>query len=105
MRNKKYLSGVQEYASRCYCLYEYYNTFKRLHSTRKKKEYIRKIFNAWYKCPNWDGEYNEDYWQFVTEFNSDYTFRQFIYKYQKLLTYNQVTIFFKTLNEHIKLNT
>lgn len=105
MRNKRYISGVQEYASRCYCLYEYYNTFKRLRSTRKKKEYIRKIFNAWYKCPNCEGVYNEDYWKFATDFKMTNTFRQFIYKYQKLLTYNQVTEFFKTLNEHIKLNT
>ena len=48
--------------TRKYVYYAYYNNPWKLQS-RERKKLLRIIFNHWYKTPNKDGIYNEDYWK------------------------------------------
>lgn len=99
MKSKQYISGVQEYASRCYWLYEYYEEYCKCNKSRKRKSLLRKAFDLWYKCPSTSGEYNEKYWQFVIDLQSGVTFREwFGHNIQALHKHQYLNIIKELLN-------
>ena len=85
---------------RKYAYYVYRN--KRL-NYRDRKKLVRDIFRMWYKTPNENGIYNEDYWKLT--FCDDTLVRSFIMKNIKAIPNYMSVKFFETLFEHKKINS
>jgi hypothetical protein len=59
---------------------------------RNRKKILRDIFNAWYKTPNIEGIYNEDYWKL--KFGDEIIVRKFLFDNLKGLSIPQQIKFF-----------
>ena len=78
---------------------------------RKRKQVLRSIFKLWYKTPNKNGEYNEDYWKLkfndIHICNEKYhtlNVRTFLFNNIKGLTIGQQYLMFETMFKHKKIN-
>lgn len=100
---KKYINTYQEHADRLYNLYSCFEKFSKYKCSRKRKSLLRKMFRYWYKCPDYNGVYNEDYWTWYCEVTKNTTFRElFIYNINGISNKNVVILLQELDNRCIK---
>lgn len=78
---------IREYS---YIVYKYSKL-----NYRNKKKMLRDIFKCWYKTPNEDGIYNEDYWKL--KFDDEVIVRKFLFDNIKGLSTAQQIKFFREI--------